>query len=196
MLNEPGDGRRLLWTGLAIEAVLTPLAYLAGWFAGIDPGATLRWDWLGLVLGVIATAPLLALFAVLLALDEWPPVTRIRLCIEELLGPMLLCARTRDVAALCALAGLGEELLFRGVLQAWLGTLAGPVGGLVLGGLAFGLAHAMTPLYLALAWLIGVYLGLVWMVSGNLLVPVVAHGLYDLAALAWLSRRLPRRNFD
>ena len=36
----------------------------------------------------------------------------------------------------------------------------------------------------ALATLLGAYLGLTYAASGNLLVPIVAHAVYDLIALA------------
>ena len=178
----------MLRAGLALEAGLVPLAYGLGWLAGVDPGVSLRADAKGLAQGLAATLPLAALLALLLAFEGWGPLARIRRTVEELLGPLLAAARPVELAALCALAGLGEELFFRGFLQAWLARLLGPAWGLVLGGLLFGMAHALTPLYVVLAWAIGVYLGWVWTASGNLLVPVVAHGLYDLVALVWMMR--------
>jgi membrane protease YdiL (CAAX protease family) len=50
----------------------------------------------------------------------------------------------------------------------------------------FGLLHPITPTYAVLAALMGAYLGGVWLASGNLLVPIVAHALYDFIALAYL----------
>jgi uncharacterized protein len=52
----------------------------------------------------------------------------------------------------------------------------------------FGVAHWLTPTYAVLAGLVGAYLGWTLAASGNLLVPIVAHGLYDLIALAVLVR--------
>jgi membrane protease YdiL (CAAX protease family) len=190
------EGRAMLGAGLLVEAGLVPLAYGLGWLTGVDPGSALRWDAAGLVRGLAATLPLLAMFGLLLALDRWEPLGRIRRIVEELLGPLTKAARPVELVALCALAGLGEELFFRGFLQAWLGRLLGPTGGLILGGLIFGLAHALTPLYVVLAWAIGVYLGWVWTASENLLVPVVAHAAYDLVALTWLIRLRRRDNSD
>ena len=48
--------------------------------------------------------------------------------------------------------------------------------------------NLITPTYGVLAALIGVYLGWVWLASGNLLAPVVAHALYDFVALVVLVR--------
>jgi uncharacterized protein len=55
----------------------------------------------------------------------------------------------------------------------------------------FGVAHWVTPTYALLAGLVGAYLGLVLLLSGNLLVPIVAHALYDVVALALLVRLKP-----
>jgi membrane protease YdiL (CAAX protease family) len=42
-----------------------------------------------------------------------------------------------------------------------------------------------------LAALIGAYLGFVFLLSGNLLVPIIAHAVYDVVALFVLARRAP-----
>ena len=39
-----------------------------------------------------------------------------------------------------------------------------------------------------LAGLIGLYLGWIWLASGNLLTPMVTHGVYDFLALAYLVK--------
>ncbi len=86
------------------------------------------------------------------------------------------------------LAGVGEELFFRGVLQpeliSWTGTLAG----LIAASVVFGLLHAITPTYALLATAVGAYLGWLALASGNLLGPMIAHGVYDFFALAYLIR--------
>jgi membrane protease YdiL (CAAX protease family) len=94
-------------------------------------------------------------------------------------------------------------MLFRGLLQpAIAGLWAGPAGvwlGLAGASLLFGLAHAVTRAYVVLAALVGAYLGGLWLATGNLLVPVVAHGLYDFAAILWLlgsARRAPSPTAD
>ena len=85
-------------------------------------------------------------------------------------------------------AGVGEEVLFRGFLQGALGQWLGTGPGLVLASVVFGAAHPVTPAYVLIASVIGVYLGGLWLVSGNLLVPMLAHGLYDFVALLMLLR--------
>ena len=102
-----------------------------------------------------------------------------------------------DLALISALAGLGEELLFRGVLQT---VLAGAVGlglAVALTSIVFGLAHFISFTYAAYATVVGVYLGVLLIVFGNLLVPVVAHAAYDFLALVYLVYfRPPAAGFD
>ena len=54
--------------------------------------------------------------------------------------------------------------------------------------LLFGLMHPITRLYALLCVVIGLYRGWIWILTGNLLVPIVAHGAYDVFALIYLVR--------
>jgi len=56
----------------------------------------------------------------------------------------------------------------------------------------FGAAHWLTLSYALLAGVIGVYLGVVFLLTENLLIPITAHALYDVVALSVLARS-PRR---
>ncbi len=64
--------------------------------------------------------------------------------------------------------------------------LAGAWTGLAVASVVFGLLHAVTPTYAVLAALIGVYLGGLWQVTGNILTPIVTHALYDFLLLVYL----------
>ena len=68
-----------------------------------------------------------------------------------------------------------------------------PWAGLAGASLLFGLAHFLTVSYAMLASLVGLYLGVLLLLSGNLLVPIVVHALYDLIALIVLIRLEPNR---
>jgi len=43
-------------------------------------------------------------------------------------------------------------------------------------------------LYALLAGVVGLYLGGLYLLTGNLLVPIVVHALYDVVALGYLRR--------
>jgi len=57
--------------------------------------------------------------------------------------------------------------------------------------LSFGLAHCLTPAYAVLAAIVGAYLGSLFALTGNPLLPILAHALYDLPALAILPAVKP-----
>jgi membrane protease YdiL (CAAX protease family) len=97
-----------------------------------------------------------------------------------------------DLALVSISAGVGEELLFRGFLQAAIADWTNPWIALAIASLLFGLAHFITPMYAVLATLLGAYLGGLWLACDNLLAPIVTHALYDFLALVYLLRR-PRR---
>jgi len=94
------------------------------------------------------------------------------------------------LAALAIMAGIGEELLFRGVLQGGLENPLGTWWALLIASLLFGLAHALTPAYFVLATLMGVYLGLIYVWTSNLLIVIVIHALYDWLALLYYRYRV------
>jgi membrane protease YdiL (CAAX protease family) len=63
---------------------------------------------------------------------------------------------------------------------------------LILTSLLFGMAHFVSWTYLVLATGVGLYLGLLLIWTGSLWPPVVAHAVYDFAALWWLQRDFNR----
>ncbi|MBX6311408.1 MAG: CPBP family intramembrane metalloprotease [Isosphaeraceae bacterium] len=176
--------------GALFELGLTAIAWGLGWLLGISPWASLRPEPRAVVLGAAATLPMLAAFLPL-AHSSWPPLRRIRRFFEEEIRPLLGRCTLAALILLGLAAGVGEETLFRGVLQAALTRWLGTWPALALASLLFGLLHPITPAYLVLAALLGAYLGALWLASGNLLVPVVAHALYDILALVYLLRVLP-----
>ena len=114
--------------------------------------------------------------------------------VEDQLGPLLASRSSVELAVLATLAGLAEEILFRGVLQVGLARVLPDAAALVLASMAFGLAHFITRAYALLAGMAGLYLGSLFLAQGNLLVPIVAHALYDFVALTYLVRRYRARD--
>ncbi len=106
-----------------------------------------------------------------------------------------------EFALISLLAGLGEEVLFRGLLQGGLAevlndrlTPAAASGwALVVASLVFGLMHPITRLYAILCFAVGIYLGCLWIATDNLLAPIVTHAVYDFVALVYLTRDSRKR---
>lgn len=187
MAESPWSRREVLTLAVVFEGGLGLLAWPLGWWRGESPLASWRWDAGGLLLGVLAAAPMIVAG---LVLARWPvgPMRAIAEFVDEVVRPVFARCRWYDLAGISALAGFAEEVLFRGVVQPALAGWWGPAAGLVLAGVLFGLVHPITWLYAVLAALAGTYLGAVWWATGNLLVPATAHGMYDFAMLLWLLR--------
>ncbi len=138
-------------------------------------------------LGVAATIPLfLGLYWTIRS--SWPVLVRLRRVVEEQVVPLFAGGTVWGIAAISILAGVGEEALFRGVMQTNLAGLLGVVPALLATSLLFGLLHFVTSTYAVMAGIIGLYLGAISIWSGNLFVPMVVHALYDFVALMYLAR--------
>jgi membrane protease YdiL (CAAX protease family) len=174
--------RALVLLALATEGALAGIALIAAWWLSIDLvwGAPFR-D------GLIGLAAALALAAVnhgvlTRAPDSWL-VRGVRAVYHEVLVPLFGTLNTAAIVVIGTAAGIGEEWLFRGVLQSLVGLVPASV--------LFGAAHvggqAMLPFGLW-AVLMGLGLGGLAMATNGLLAPIVAHGVYDMLALAYIRR--------
>lgn len=173
----------------SFEAALILAAVFLGWIADINPFEYLHFSELAIVYGIVGTIPLFLLFRIMEQIQA-EPIVKIKDLLFETLGPGLHRYHWTDLLILASIAGLSEELLFRGVIQPWIESSWGMTAGLVAGNIIFGMAHAVTPLYAVLAALVGVYLSLSLDFGGdrNLLVPIIIHGLYDFLAFIALMR--------
>ena len=169
------------------------LAWGLGRWLGVDPGEQLFLSGTGLVVGIAASLPLLVGLRWTLS-TSFPPVRRLVEVVEDQLGPLLASRSSVELAVLASLAGLAEEILFRGVVQVGLARVLPDAAALVLASTAFGVAHFITRAYALLAGMAGLYLGTLFLAQGNLLVPIVAHALYDFVALTYLVRRYRARD--
>ena len=117
------------------------------------------------------------------------PLAELEKVVRRTIVPLFRSSTLWELAVICALAGLGEEMLFRGVAQAGIERFSGsPWLALAVASVLFGLAHPITATYAVLAGLIGVYLGWLLLATDNLLVPIVTHAAYDFVALVYLLR--------
>jgi hypothetical protein len=180
--------RRLLLLAVLFEGGLGAVACLLGWLLGYPFWQHLRADPADAALGAAASVPMLLLFA---ACVRWPagPFAPLKRFADEVIRPLFAQCSLAELALIALLAGLGEELMFRGLLQDVLGRWLGTWPALAVTSLLFGALHPMTLTYAAMAALMGVYLGALVLANGNLLPAVVAHALYDFLALAYLVRR-------
>ncbi len=173
---------------MAGEAGLLLLGWALARWLDIDPLGQLHLDWPGVARGTAAALPmLLGLYWALRT--PAGAVRQLVQLVQDQLGPLLAARSSGELAGIAILAGLAEEFLFRGVMQVGLGRVLSDGLALTITSVAFGLVHFLTPTYALLAFLAGAYLGALFLLQGNLLVPIVAHTLYDFVALTCLVRR-------
>ncbi len=164
------------------------LAWVLGWVLGVPPFKQIDLSLRSVLWGMIATLPpLLALWWSLRS--GWRPLTRLLRDVDEMFVTLFRGCTYVELTLISLLAGVGEEALFRGVIQMGLADRLNPLTGLVVASALFGVAHLVTRTYAVLAGLIGLYLGALLLLSGNLLVPIIVHALYDTVALIYLVRR-------
>lgn len=142
---------------------------LTGWFPAVG---WWRDTLLGLAVGAAFAAVAWALLGVL------PPFRRIRDLLLQVLD--LATFRPHHALLLGLLAGVPEEMLFRGAIQ--------PGLGLPLTALLFGALHALTPAYFVYATIAGALLGGLEAWRGGLWAPIAAHTAIDAIVFLLLIR--------
>jgi len=195
MDDEIQPPRNFALVAAIFEGLLAVVAVGLGALLGLDPLRTfprtasgVAW---GVCWGLAATLPALAAIWLCIKCPLRPFVELVRV-VDEMLVPLFRDFRIVEMAVISLLAGLGEELLFRGIIQEafadWIGGDLGVGVALGVAAVLFGLLHRITLTYAVLASGIGLYLGLVWIVSDNLLVPITAHAAYDFLVMVYLLR--------
>jgi membrane protease YdiL (CAAX protease family) len=187
MANVHRQRLELVWLAVAFEGGLAVLAWFLGWLLDEPPLTRIRASGRDILLGLAAALPMLLLFYTCV---RWPigPLRQIKKFSDEIIQPWFRPCSLVDLAVISLAAGLGEELLFRGVVQDFLIGRLSLWAGIVFANVLFGLLHWITPTYALLAGLMGVYLSCVRLQSENLLVVIVAHASYDYLALWYLVR--------
>lgn len=196
-MNKLAD-RNILPLALIVEGGLGVVALGIGLLVGINPLGSIQFDSASAAAnvqaigwGLLATVPLVALLIVSQRI-ELAPLLRLRRLLDEVVVPLFARLNIFEVALISLAAGLGEEMLFRGLIQAGLAQwISGPLHvwlALLIASVAFGACHWLTHTYAVLAMVIGLYLGWLFIATENLLTPITAHAAYDFVALIYLVK--------
>lgn len=190
-------------TAVVFESALAVFAIFLGWAIGpsaralvpeFDPS-----DWwpigTGLLYGCLAAIPILVFIEIVRRIP-WQPIRELEKLSEDGMFKTLLELRPSELILISICAGVGEELLFRGWLMYWIMQGADVlipsevvlVVALLVSSIVFGLFHPITPLYIVLATIMGLYFGVLVLLTGNLLVPIAAHATYDAVQLILTAR--------
>ena len=173
---------------VAVEGSILVLAWVLGWLVGAPPFERVHLQWQAVTMGTVATLPPL-LVMWLYSRSRWGPFRGLMYEIEHKIIPLFTGCSQFDLILICVLAGVGEEAMFRGVMQSLLTELVSPGLALVLTSILFGFGHFITPMYAVLAGVLGFYLGWLSLAQGNLLAAMITHALYDYVALRFLLYR-------
>lgn len=141
----------------------------------------------GLALGLALIAIAYALFRGLPRISE--RLVRMQADTYAFLGPKL---GWPAIVIISICAGAGEEALFRGGLQTFLGDYVGVPLAIALSSAVFAVIHLGKPAITALLLVIGAIFGIVFWLTGSLLAVMVGHALYDIWALRYLHREFQR----
>lgn len=147
------------------------------WLAAGDAGSMAWWAQIGLGL-CVAAAVILASYAIT-ELTGWGGELA-RAMAEPLRG-----LRLPDALLLASASGLAEEMFFRGALQPRVGLMAASV---LFGALHFAPRRELLP-WTGFAVVMGFVLGGLFIWSGSLLAPVIAHTVINAVNLPLLVRR-------
>ncbi|MDW7675591.1 MAG: type II CAAX endopeptidase family protein [Bacillota bacterium] len=124
----------------------------------------------GLTLGIVIY---LVIFSCYKAIESF------RIWSRKVVMPMLKSFDPQLLLAMGVLAGVSEELLFRGALQ--------PIIGIIAASLLFGLVHYYGKkellLYGVIATLMGLIMGAAYIYTGEIVVAILAHSSYNFLVI-------------
>jgi membrane protease YdiL (CAAX protease family) len=190
-------GSTVILSGLFFEISLGLTGSLFAWKLGlpvfgkgfhISPSIFLQ--------GAIACVPLLGFVYVLEQLPfQWLKETASQT--QRIIAEVFLPRSSPEIGLLCACTGLAEEVAFRSFLYSWLVSRMhlSATQGLIVSSVVFGLFHPVSPAYVYIASLAGSYFGFLYIVSGNnIVVPAVAHAVYDYVILEISRYQMIQKN--
>ena len=165
--------------GLVVQGGLLGLGFLLAWFMAEPFWERMVFDLPSIGLGVVLTIPPLV---IVILLSHRTSIMRDELeAVIELFRPLTVV----DILIVSVLAGLGEEALFRGVMQDALAGWTNTLVAIIVVSVAFGLLHFLSIHYVIYVFFLGIYLGGIYTYTDNLVIPATIHFLYDFVAILY-----------
>jgi uncharacterized protein len=173
--------------GCLFELALLVFAVLWDWLFHRSALQDLHWSLTSVLIGIVAALPPFLFFLWTLNTNIHA-FSRHKQLMESLLRPLFGNWSVFQLFTISLIAGISEEAFFRGAIQGSLAVRVHVILAMLLASGLFGAAHLITWTYAIIAALIGAYLGLLWIWTGNLLTPMITHAVYDFAALVYFLR--------
>lgn len=190
--NTQRDDARAFLLVMAGALIMVAIAWIVGMVLKAPMLARFSLSLADSAIGLIATAPLIVLLFWFMRTDL-PMLVKFRESQIDFFAKIGFRFTPLRIALLAISAGVSEELLFRGVLQSWIASALPVSLAIILPNIAFGALHARTSLYAFIAGMVGVYMGLVFAATDNVLAPIITHAAYDWAALIITQRAIAAR---
>jgi uncharacterized protein len=196
-------------TMVSTQAAFIPIGVVLATVIGIDLNfLQLRnYDSSLLLFGTLSTIPLIVFAIVLDIIEDQIPALQevseatLRSVYNLLGGSYKPVLATATAVVLGTVAGVGEEILFRGILQEtiyqqhWTSNY-NTIISIVISSIVFGLFHAVTPMYIVLATLASMYFGTLYaLCNGDLTIPILCHSIYDIGALLYAHYTISQLSF-
>lgn len=184
-----------------LQSAVAFIAVGLGALLGVAPWISSSWQsgspmqvlW-AIGIGTLATLPLLVSFLAMRH-GSFESMEELQELMDRHIVPLFREATILELGFLSLLIGMGEEALFRGVVQTFLqnltGANAGPAVPIIIASLLFGLLHALTKEYFVISALMGAYLGFWFWWTNDIIVPIVMHTLYDWFVFVYMKRYSP-----
>ncbi|MDR1383526.1 MAG: CPBP family intramembrane metalloprotease [Planctomycetaceae bacterium] len=198
--KQPPESRKMLFSpammmtvgAIQIEGGLAVFALILGYFLRVPLREKFSFELLDCIRSTFAVLPMVA-FCLLIYRLPWRSVTFIRKYMATFYRDFIRHCSVLQLLLISVLAGVGEELFFRGILQTlitrWIGgELRGTIVGILVTALFFGLAHPISKFYVVVCILTGVYLGWLFVQTNNLTIPVIVHAFYDFCIFLYFPR--------
>jgi len=174
--------QELVLTVISVESLLFTVASAWGYFAHINPFHKIQFNTEDIILAVLNSFLLLAVnFLVINVFSKYIPFFRYLKEAYDEITPIAANITFPGAFIIAVFSGFAEEFLFRGIIQIQFGIIIASV--------LFGLFHIgskKTLWYGIYAVIIGFYLGLLYHITGNLLVTIIVHCLNNFLALYYM----------
>ncbi len=181
------DSPQKFFAVLAGTILFGLVAYGLSFLLGTPFGPQIQFSLDDIFIGIIATLPPV-LFLWWFSNTDIPSFSTFRDSQIEFFANIGFKFTGPRIIAMAVGAGICEELLFRGVFQPWLASFSPIFLAIIISNIVFGFLHMRTLLYALIAGGVGVYFGVLYAFNGNLVAPMIAHGLYDAVALEYTRR--------
>ncbi len=195
MSAAPKDDPKLLAIALAGTAFLGVIAFVLSVVTATPLAPQFQWSVLDAFIGVVGAVPL-CLFLWWFMTTRRPVYVRFREDQIDFFSQIGFRFTPLRIVLMAMFAGIFEEVLFRGALQSALVKISPLLVAILVSNLIFGAVHWRTSLYALIASVIGVWMGVLFALTNNLITPILTHAVYDLIALWVTARAIDARRAD